>query len=133
MWRLIAAVNDSVGADLPVRREQTHVEPRQKLRVYYQVSKYASINLSGDSSSAFEPCCTHNRALISDPSPLYWLSKGQDISCDSLHLSPVDSVVSYHHKSAEVYNSCLDILLFVFGLLCGHGLLYPSPCFVVPV
>uniref|UniRef100_A0A8C2J3D7 SUZ12 polycomb repressive complex 2 subunit a n=1 Tax=Cyprinus carpio TaxID=7962 RepID=A0A8C2J3D7_CYPCA len=30
------AVNDSVGADLPVRREQTHVEPRQKLRVYYQ-------------------------------------------------------------------------------------------------
>uniref|UniRef100_A0A8C1T5Q0 Polycomb protein suz12-A n=1 Tax=Cyprinus carpio TaxID=7962 RepID=A0A8C1T5Q0_CYPCA len=24
------------GADLPVRREQTHVEPRQKLRVYYQ-------------------------------------------------------------------------------------------------
>lgn len=37
VW-LIAAVNDSVGADLPVRREQTHVEPRQKLRVYYQVS-----------------------------------------------------------------------------------------------
>uniref|UniRef100_A0A9J8A7E8 SUZ12 polycomb repressive complex 2 subunit a n=2 Tax=Cyprinus carpio TaxID=7962 RepID=A0A9J8A7E8_CYPCA len=33
---LIAAVNESVGADLPVRREQTHVEPRQKLRVYYQ-------------------------------------------------------------------------------------------------
>uniref|UniRef100_A0A8C2BMN4 SUZ12 polycomb repressive complex 2 subunit a n=1 Tax=Cyprinus carpio TaxID=7962 RepID=A0A8C2BMN4_CYPCA len=30
------AVNESVGADLPVRREQTHVEPRQKLRVYYQ-------------------------------------------------------------------------------------------------
>ncbi|KAK7167908.1 hypothetical protein R3I94_002086 [Phoxinus phoxinus] len=30
------AVNDSVGTDLPVRREQTHVEPRQKLRVYYQ-------------------------------------------------------------------------------------------------
>uniref|UniRef100_A0A671M0K0 Polycomb protein suz12-A-like n=1 Tax=Sinocyclocheilus anshuiensis TaxID=1608454 RepID=A0A671M0K0_9TELE len=27
---------DNVGADLPVRREQTHVEPRQKLRVYYQ-------------------------------------------------------------------------------------------------
>uniref|UniRef100_A0A9J7ZF70 SUZ12 polycomb repressive complex 2 subunit a n=2 Tax=Cyprinus carpio TaxID=7962 RepID=A0A9J7ZF70_CYPCA len=25
-----------IGADLPVRREQTHVEPRQKLRVYYQ-------------------------------------------------------------------------------------------------
>uniref|UniRef100_A0A8C2J1R2 SUZ12 polycomb repressive complex 2 subunit a n=1 Tax=Cyprinus carpio TaxID=7962 RepID=A0A8C2J1R2_CYPCA len=32
----VDAVNDSVGADLPVRREQTHVEPRQKLRVYYQ-------------------------------------------------------------------------------------------------
>uniref|UniRef100_A0A672SW97 Polycomb protein suz12-A n=1 Tax=Sinocyclocheilus grahami TaxID=75366 RepID=A0A672SW97_SINGR len=30
------ALNDSVGAGLPVRREQTHVEPRQKLRVYYQ-------------------------------------------------------------------------------------------------
>uniref|UniRef100_A0A671M0E9 Polycomb protein suz12-A-like n=1 Tax=Sinocyclocheilus anshuiensis TaxID=1608454 RepID=A0A671M0E9_9TELE len=29
-------VSESVGADLPVRREQTHVEPRQKLRVYYQ-------------------------------------------------------------------------------------------------
>uniref|UniRef100_A0A673IF75 Polycomb protein suz12-A n=1 Tax=Sinocyclocheilus rhinocerous TaxID=307959 RepID=A0A673IF75_9TELE len=26
----------TIGADLPVRREQTHVEPRQKLRVYYQ-------------------------------------------------------------------------------------------------
>uniref|UniRef100_A0A9R1SBI3 SUZ12 polycomb repressive complex 2 subunit a n=2 Tax=Cyprinus carpio TaxID=7962 RepID=A0A9R1SBI3_CYPCA len=31
-----STVNESVGADLPVRREQTHVEPRQKLRVYYQ-------------------------------------------------------------------------------------------------
>uniref|UniRef100_A0A671M3I4 Polycomb protein suz12-A-like n=1 Tax=Sinocyclocheilus anshuiensis TaxID=1608454 RepID=A0A671M3I4_9TELE len=30
------SVSESVGADLPVRREQTHVEPRQKLRVYYQ-------------------------------------------------------------------------------------------------
>ncbi|XP_051996143.1 polycomb protein suz12-A isoform X2 [Xyrauchen texanus] len=30
------AVNDSVGIDQPVRREQTHVEPRQKLLVYYQ-------------------------------------------------------------------------------------------------
>uniref|UniRef100_A0A673I733 Polycomb protein suz12-A n=1 Tax=Sinocyclocheilus rhinocerous TaxID=307959 RepID=A0A673I733_9TELE len=33
---LLRSLNDSVGADLPVRREQTHVEPRQKLRVYYQ-------------------------------------------------------------------------------------------------
>lgn len=33
---LAVAVNESVGADLPVRRDQTHVEPRQKLRVYYQ-------------------------------------------------------------------------------------------------
>uniref|UniRef100_A0A672SWZ4 Polycomb protein suz12-A n=1 Tax=Sinocyclocheilus grahami TaxID=75366 RepID=A0A672SWZ4_SINGR len=33
---LLRSLNDSVGAGLPVRREQTHVEPRQKLRVYYQ-------------------------------------------------------------------------------------------------
>lgn len=33
---LQAVVNDPVGNDLPVRRELTHVEPRQKLRVYYQ-------------------------------------------------------------------------------------------------
>uniref|UniRef100_A0AAR2KBU2 Polycomb protein VEFS-Box domain-containing protein n=1 Tax=Pygocentrus nattereri TaxID=42514 RepID=A0AAR2KBU2_PYGNA len=30
------AVKDPVSTDLPVRREQVHVEPRQKLRVYYQ-------------------------------------------------------------------------------------------------
>ncbi|NP_001003529.1 polycomb protein suz12-A [Danio rerio] len=30
------AVNDSLGTDLPVRREQTHIEPCQKLHVYYQ-------------------------------------------------------------------------------------------------
>ncbi|XP_072549959.1 polycomb protein suz12-A isoform X1 [Salminus brasiliensis] len=30
------AVKDPVSADMPVRREQVHIEPRQKLRVYYQ-------------------------------------------------------------------------------------------------
>ncbi|KAL7850025.1 hypothetical protein SRHO_G00193740 [Serrasalmus rhombeus] len=30
------AVKDPVSTDLPVRREQVHAEPRQKLRVYYQ-------------------------------------------------------------------------------------------------
>uniref|UniRef100_A0A671R3X4 Polycomb protein suz12-A n=1 Tax=Sinocyclocheilus anshuiensis TaxID=1608454 RepID=A0A671R3X4_9TELE len=32
----VGKITSTVGADLPVRREQTHVEPRQKLRVYYQ-------------------------------------------------------------------------------------------------
>uniref|UniRef100_A0A673J635 Polycomb protein suz12-A-like n=1 Tax=Sinocyclocheilus rhinocerous TaxID=307959 RepID=A0A673J635_9TELE len=34
--QFVCSTEDNVGADLPVRREQTHVEPRQKLRVYYQ-------------------------------------------------------------------------------------------------
>lgn len=37
------AVKDPVSSDALLRKEQLHVEPRQKLRVYYQVRRFLHV------------------------------------------------------------------------------------------
>ncbi|XP_051988163.1 polycomb protein suz12-A-like isoform X1 [Xyrauchen texanus] len=95
------AVNDLVGADQPVRREHSHVEPRQKLCVYYQFLYNKNTRQQTEARDDLHcPWCTLNC------SKLYSLLK-------HLKLSHSRFIFNYvpHPKGARIdvsINECYD-------------------------